>query len=91
MLAAAAHEMAGSAEEVNAASEEITSIAQQLSSGAARQSEQIETSVKQAEDLQQKFEENKKNQDIELASELLANISNQVNILALNAQNGPSG
>jgi methyl-accepting chemotaxis protein len=82
-LAASAQEMASSSEEVNASSEEMSSVSQQISKGAQQQSEYLNKSMKQMEEIQQQFAE--KISGIKVASELIENISSQVNMLALNA------
>jgi methyl-accepting chemotaxis protein len=82
-LASSAQETASSSEEVNASSEEIASITQQISKGAQEQTTRIEESVKLATDLKKDFEEKIRN--IVMASELIENLTSQVNMLALNA------
>ncbi len=82
-LSSAAQEMATSAEEVNSSSEEISAISQQMAKGAVDQSNQINESVKIALELKKDFEE--KITNINQTSSLIENISNQVNMLALNA------
>jgi methyl-accepting chemotaxis protein len=82
-LAASAQEMASSSEEVNASSEEMSSVSQQISKGAQQQSEYLNNSMRQMEDIQKQFIE--KIGGIKIASELIESISTQVNMLALNA------
>lgn len=82
-LIASSDLLASSTEEVNASSEEIAAIAQQLSLGAGRQTEQIDLVLQQVEELQTQFEE--KSKGIRVASELIETITNEVNILSLNA------
>jgi methyl-accepting chemotaxis protein len=82
-LAASAQEMASSSEEVNASSEEMSSVSQQISKGAQQQSEFLIKSMKQMEEIQKQFTE--KVGGIKIASDLIENISTQVNMLALNA------
>ncbi len=82
-LAASAQEMASSSEEVNASSEEMSSVSQQISKGAQQQTIYLNNSMKQVEDIQKQFSEKMKS--ITVASELIENISSQVNMLALNA------
>jgi methyl-accepting chemotaxis protein len=82
-LAASAQEMASSSEEVNASSEEMSSVSQQISKGSQQQSEYLNKSRIQMEDIQKQFSE--KIGGIKIASELIENISSQVNMLALNA------
>lgn len=83
ILAASAQEMASSSEEVNASSEEMSSVSQQISKGAQTQSEYLNSSMKQMEDIQKQFSE--KIGGIKVASDLIESISTQVNMLALNA------
>ncbi|MFX1253614.1 MAG: methyl-accepting chemotaxis protein [Promethearchaeota archaeon] len=82
-LATSAQEMASSAEEVNASSEEISSITQQISRGTQHQTEQINTTIKIANDMKEQFTQ--QIQGIGTAAELIETISSQVNMLALNA------
>jgi methyl-accepting chemotaxis protein len=82
-MSSSAQEMASSAEEVNATSEEISSITQQISKGTQSQSDQVENSVKKANELKKVFDE--KITGIKVTSELIEEITSQVNILALNA------
>ena len=82
-LSSAAQEMASSAEEVNSSSEEISAISQQMAKGSMDQSNQINEAVRIALDLRENFEE--KIANINQTSSLIENISNQVNMLALNA------
>jgi methyl-accepting chemotaxis protein len=82
-LSSSAQEMASSAEEVNATSEEISSITQQISKGTQNQTSKVEESVKKADELKKTFDE--KIKGIQVASELIVEITSQVNILALNA------
>lgn len=82
-LASSAQELASSSEEVNASSEEMSSVSQQISKGAQQQSENLNKSIKQIESIEREFEE--KINNIKVASDLIENISNQVNMLALNA------
>ncbi len=82
-LAASAQEMASSSEEVNASSEEMSSVSQQISKGAQQQSEYLNSSMSQMENIQKQFSE--KIGGIKVASDLIETISSQVNMLALNA------
>jgi methyl-accepting chemotaxis protein len=82
-VATSSQEMASSAEEVNATSEEISSITQQMSRGAQDQTLKISASAQLAENLQISF--NEKVKDIEALSNLIEEITGQVNMLALNA------
>jgi methyl-accepting chemotaxis protein len=82
-VATSSQEMASSAEEVNATSEEISSITQQMSRGAQDQTSKISASAQLAENLQISF--NEKVKDIEALSNLIEEITGQVNMLALNA------
>ncbi len=82
-LAASAQELASSSEEVNASSEEMSSVSQQISKGAQQQSEYLNSSMKQMDSIQKEFSDKVAN--IKVASDVIENISNQVNMLALNA------
>lgn len=82
-LASSAHEMASSSEEVNASSEEITSIAQQISHGAQEQVRVVTNVGEEVTHLSTLFQE--KVEAITNASVLIQSITNQVNMLALNA------
>ncbi len=75
--------MASSTEEVNASSEEISSISQQMSRGAQEQTIQINETLKQVTNLKNTF--NRKYDDIKNVSNLMENITQQINMLALNA------
>ncbi len=83
ILSTSSQEMASSSEEVNASSEELSSVAQQISKGAQQQSEYLDRSSKQVEEIRGEFKEKLKG--IMIASDLVRTISNQVNMLALNA------
>ena len=82
-IASSSEEMASSAEEVNASSEEISAITQKISQGTQDQVKQINFSVNNAKNLNSLFEE--KIKSIKSASDLIGNITSQVNMLALNA------
>ena len=82
-LATTADDMASSTEEVNASSEEISAIAQQMSLGSQKQTEQIEKTLKEANQLKETFKE--KIVGITSSSLLIESIASQVNMLALNA------
>ena len=83
ILASSSQEMASSSEEANASSEELSSVSQQISKGAQSQSEILNKTLKQMEAMQKKFSD--KIGGIKVTSELIETISNQVNMLALNA------
>ncbi|MFX0125850.1 MAG: methyl-accepting chemotaxis protein [Candidatus Hodarchaeota archaeon] len=82
-LSASAQEIASSAEEINASSEEISSISQQMAKSSQEQMGRVNIVLKNAEGL--KFEFNSKMQEINKANELIEGITNQINMLALNA------
>ncbi|MFV2014929.1 MAG: methyl-accepting chemotaxis protein [Candidatus Heimdallarchaeota archaeon] len=75
--------VASSSEEVNASSEEISSIAQQMSQGSMEQSNRTSNSSKQADGLKEVFYE--KIINIEGASKAIEGLTNQINMLSLNA------
>lgn len=77
------HEMANSTIEVNASSEEMASISQQISKGTQQQTTHLDSSKVQLTEIEQEF--TTKMNDIKFASSLIQNISNQVNMLSLNA------
>ena len=81
-LASSSSELASSAEDVNASSEEISAIAQQMSKGAQEQTSKLTVSLKETQDLQNLFKE--KIQKVVASSALIENITQQVNMLALN-------
>ena len=83
ILTSSSSELASSAEEVNASSEEISAIAQQMSKGAQDQTIKVNSSLNDTRKLQSDFEE--KIQGVMNSSLLIENITQQVNMLALNA------
>lgn len=83
ILTEAATKLASSSEEVNASSEEFASISQQISEGSQKQSNNLHLSLEQIEITKKEFIE--KINNIKMASDLIENISSQVNMLALNA------
>ena len=82
-LSSSSEELASSSEEVNASSEEISSISQQLSRGAQEQADSIKISVNDARNLEIVFKE--KIKSVQDSSKLIENITQQINMLALNA------
>ena len=82
-LSSSSEELASSSEEVNARSEEISSISQQLSRGAQEQADSIKISVNDARNLEIVFKE--KIKSVQDSSKLIENITQQINMLALNA------
>ena len=82
-LASSAQQLASSSEEVNASSEEMSSVSQQISTGAKKQTEYLDKSMKQMQNIQNQFSE--KIASIKIASDLIEFISSQVNMLSLNA------
>ena len=82
-LSASAEQLASSSEEVNASSEEISSISQQMSRGAQEQAESIKTFVGEVHNLETEFKE--KIKGVQESSHLIENITQQINMLALNA------
>ncbi|OLS21132.1 MAG: Methyl-accepting chemotaxis protein 4 [Candidatus Heimdallarchaeota archaeon LC_3] len=82
-VTAASEELASSTEELNATSEEISSITQQISKGSISQSEQISFAAKATDTLKEDYQE--KIKGLNLSTELIENITSQVNMLALNA------
>lgn len=83
IIASSSEEMASSSEEVNASGEEMSSVSQQISRGAQHQTELLNQSMKKVVEIDKEFSE--KIKTIKIASDLIENISNQVNMLALNA------
>ena len=75
--------MASSSEEVNASSEEMSSVSQQISTEVQKQTEYLDRSMKQMQNIQNQFSE--KITSIKIASDLIESISSQVNMLSLNA------
>ncbi|MHA2366919.1 MAG: HAMP domain-containing protein, partial [Candidatus Hodarchaeales archaeon] len=82
-LLTSAQRLANSSEEVNAASEEITGITQYMAVGAQKQTTEIIATNKKVDNLNKSFQTELKH--IETNSEGIAEITNQVNMLALNA------
>ena len=83
MISQSAQEMASATMQVNASSEEMASISQQISKGTQQQTVHLDNSKSQLAEIENEF--NKKMDDIKIASGLIKNISNQVNMLSLNA------
>ncbi|MFW9995525.1 MAG: methyl-accepting chemotaxis protein [Candidatus Odinarchaeota archaeon] len=82
-LATSSEELASSAEEVNSSTEEISVITQQMSRGAQQQAEQINNTISSVEELS--VIAGKTVKDISATVDLITEVANQTNILALNA------
>ena len=82
-LSTSAEELATSSEEINASSEEISSISMQISKGAQDQANSIKASVVETHKLETEFKE--KIKSVQESSRLIENMTQQINMLALNA------
>jgi methyl-accepting chemotaxis protein len=82
-LSSSSKEISSISEEVNSTSQEITAISQEMAGSANILSENIQEMINFTESLKSEFEN--KFQSIMRASEIIESISNQVNLLALNA------
>ncbi len=83
LLSSSTEELATSSEQVNASSEEISAITQRISHSAQTQDRKFNELIELSNTLKSVFDE--KITEINQSSELIENLSSQVNMLSLNA------
>jgi methyl-accepting chemotaxis protein len=82
-LTTSSQELASSAEEMNASSEEISAITQVIAKSSVDSKNLVEESITESNQLKKVFVENMHN--ISTTIDMISSLTNQVNILALNA------